>query len=303
MASEESRPLQNAPWPPPEATELWDKGEITDLWELERRFPPPRVERKRKRGEPSNFIEYLWWSSIKKMKKANALYASVFSDRIPPPRRYPIAWTTLRQLQCRELTHQLVPLLIKDRVKAELISGCVMYEIESILETVYAQWDKCQSKMDLGTSAFWVILVFQQHLMMMRNTPTWTAKDAAESFKLSIDGLYSKLEDHLKDPPNDGSERKVPTIEPVWYEHADRKREAATLSVLYKLSKPNKEYNTIRKEYNDMGIWLDPDICKLKDPSYDEQQLDVTSYFDEAKEAGSSSEFDRENAEEMEYEF
>ena len=303
MASEESRPLQKTAWPPPEATKQWDNGEIADLSEPERRFPPPCVERKRKRGEPTNFIEYMWWSSIKKMKKVDALYCSVFSDRIPPPYRYPIAWTTLRQLQCRELTRQLVPLLIKDTVKAELVSGCIMYEIESILETVYRQWNKCQRNMKLGTSAFWVVLVFQQHLMMMRGTPTWSANDAAESFKLSIDGLYSKLEEHLKHPPKDGSERKVPTIEPVWYEKADRKSEVLTLRVLYNLAKPNKEYNTIRKAYNDMGLWLDPDICMFKDPSYEEKKLDVSSYFDEAKEAGSLSGTEKENAEDMEYEF
>ena len=57
---------------------------------------------KRHRGEPEKVVDYLWWASQKKMKKAGVLYTSEWEDRIVFPQQYPIAWTTLRQLQCRE---------------------------------------------------------------------------------------------------------------------------------------------------------------------------------------------------------
>lgn len=290
MATEEERPLPVAKWPPPEAGELWDKGEITDLWELERRFPPPRQERKRKRGEPEKFIDYLWWASTKKMKKANALYASVYSDRISTPSQYPIAWTTLRQLQCRELTKQLVRLYVKDPVKAKLVESGMMYEIEMILEKVYAEWDRVTRSFSMSSSAFWVALVFQQHLMMLRKDSTWSAKNAGEAFKLSIDGIYTRLEEHLKDASSDGNERHVPTIEPIWYENADRKKEAVSLNVLYKTAKPDATYNELRKEYTGSKAWIDQDILALREPDHADQQLDVSSYFEQAKSMGGGKE-------------
>jgi len=290
MATEEPRPLSEPKWPPPEATALWDKGEISDLWELERRFPPPKRERKRKRGEPEKFIDYLWWASTKKMKKANALYASVYSDRISTPSQYPVAWTTLRQLQCRELCHLLVGLYIKDVEKAKMMQGCIMFEIEMIIEKVYAEWDRVTRSFSMSSSAFWVVLVFQQHLMMFRKDRNWTAKDASEAFKISVDGIYTRLEEHLKDKTLDGTERHVPTIEPIWYDNVDRKKEAVSLNVLYKTAKPDISYNKIRKEYEGGNVWLDSEILALKEPGYEEKRLDVSSYFEEALAAGAGKE-------------
>lgn len=289
MATEEARPLSVAKWPPPEASELWDKGEITDLWELERRFPPPKQDRKRKRGEPEKFIDYLWWASTKKMKKANALYASVYSDRVSTPSQYPIAWTTLRQLQCRELTQQLVRLYIKDPVKANLVQSGVMFEIEMILEKVYAEWDRVTRSFSMSSSAFWVVLIFQQHLMMLRKDSNWSAKDANEAFKISVDGIYTRLEEHLNEKPVHETERHVPTIEPIWYETANRNKDAVSLNVLYKSTKPDIQYNRIRKEYRGGHVWLDPEIMALKEPEYAEKQVDISSYFEQAKAANSGN--------------
>ena len=93
-----ARPL----WPPQKVPQNEDDGDLT-LQEFEKLFPTQR-HAKRKRGEPAKLMEYLWWSSKKKMKKAGVLYASVHEDRVEMPLRYPIAWATLRHLQCRELT-------------------------------------------------------------------------------------------------------------------------------------------------------------------------------------------------------
>ena len=95
------------------------------------------------------------------------------------------------------------------------------------------------------------------------------------------------LEEHLNEKPVHETERHVPTIEPIWYETANRNKDAVSLNVLYKSTKPDIQYNRIRKEYRGGHVWLDPEIMALKEPEYAEKQVDISSYFEQAKAANS----------------
>lgn len=226
------------------------------------------LERKRRRGEPDDITEYLWWASQKKMKKCGCLYATVYSDVVPMNEKYPVAWCTLRSLQCRELVELLVPhvhkRLIPEDDKATVITH-VLSEIDGVIEFVKGRPKGC-TKMPLGTAALWVLLLVQQHIALL-NEGDWRVFEENDVKRASLEGLHALLEDRMNVPPRKGEkERHVLTIRPI--ELSEHTEHEATL-FLFLLNKNNrvKIANPLRKERLDEP-WLHNSIVKLKAPEF-----------------------------------
>ena len=223
---------------------------------------PPR---KRHRGEPEQFLDYLWWASRKKMKKAGVLYASEYEDRITFPERYPIAWTTLRQLQCHELSVLLVmgnpavpPEIQKD------LQTSIVYELEGVIEYILRNTKACV-KFPLGTSALWVILLFQQLLTLSKGVgSTWHANSSKEARAIGIEAVSAYLTSKVTGKIASGSWRKLSAIEGIEVS-ADRKKESAAFRLLLSKAKPDPSFCPIRMNCRD-APWLFSGIEELELP-------------------------------------
>ena len=238
----------------------------------------PLAPLKLHRGQPIDHNAYLWWASEKKMKKSGCLYATMFSDLVPMSENYPIAWCTLRVLQCRELAELLVnhvhKRLIPEDYRAIVITE-VLSEIEGVVEFVLERPKGC-TKMPLGTAALWVVLLVQQHIALL-NEGDWRVFEEADVKRASLEGLYALLEDRMNVPPRKGErERHVLTIRPL--ELSEQTEYEATL-FLFLLNKNNrvKMANPLRREHLD-APWLHDAIVKLRPPEF---VPDMTLQFQE----------------------
>jgi len=224
---------------------------------------PPR--RKRKRGEPEKLIDYLWWASRKKMKKAGVLYANEFEDRVTMPKKYPIAWTTLRQLQCRELSLLLVignPLVPADKQKD--VQSSIMYEIECIIDFILGH-TKAVQNIPMGTSALWVVLLFQHHVTLSKGKDSkWDAENAKDAKAIGLEDVCEYLYTKVTGATSEGGWRKLSTMEPI-EPSSERKKEALAMRLLLSKAEPNMEFCPTRKRRK-YGPWLFKGIEDMEMP-------------------------------------
>lgn len=240
-------------------------------------FPDPECEarplqtntnpplKKCKRGEPEHLSDYLWWASRKKMKKAGVLYSSEYEDRVAFPSQYPIAWTTLRHLQCRELLFLLVTgnPLVPDDVQCDL-EASIMYEIESVIEFILAHPKACRA-LGMGTSSLWVCLLFQQHLTLSKGKASvWSAHGSKEATAIGLEEVSTYLSSKVTGRVVGGGWRKLSTMEPLDIT-TELKKEATAFRVLLSKAKPDKRFCPMRKNRRD-APWLFEGIENLELP-------------------------------------
>jgi len=216
-------------------------------------------------------IDYLWWASRKKMKKAGVLYANEYEDRVTMPEKYPIAWTTLRQLQCRELSLLMVvgnPLVPEDKQKD--VQSSIMYEIECVMDFILGH-AKAVQKLPMGTSALWVVLLFQHHLTLFRGEDSkWDAESAKDAKAIGLEEVCEYLYTKVTGATPEGCWRKLSTMEPI-EPSRERKKEAVALRVLLSKAKPSMEFCPIRQHRRD-APWLFQGIENMELPLHVEDQ-------------------------------
>ena len=258
-----ARPL----WPPHEVPQNEDDGDLT-LEEFEKLFPTQR-HAKRKRGEPAKLIEYLWWSSKKKMKKAGVLYASVHEDRIEMPLRYPIAWATLRHLQCRELTQLLVSHLVP-KVDAKMVNEAIMCELEAVVDWVLEHARQCSGSWPLGSAGLWAVVMFQQHYSFYKRRK-WEADSAKEAKELGIAQLWSFLVKKVADAPAESCSQKLHAIEP--FEACSENQRVGEIQALHAMLKESRipldhpDVTYLRSDHKDEP-WIFDGILKMEEPFF-----------------------------------